>query len=358
MTDPTKPTRQELERLADGDNRTLVALERLFERVGTEMDEGQSTQASALAGLSGRVSAARSLGEAAAVMALTGRDSGASARILAEAALLLAMIPGRPENLAKDYIDLRIAPAGYRERRLRWGDETALVDVLNDVTLHIGQDVYVYGLNSSGVTISKGQGVTSAGVSGGDLLIERSDGSDNGYKALGVAAQDIPNGEYGYVLRYGLLESVDTSGFAAGAWLFFDATTAGALTSTRPNAPSMRGAKAMALDSAASGRMLVKVQDDLKLSELGDVDDSGAADGNALVYQSSDQTWVPADITVDLNNYDLEDLGNVIAGTPVSGNVLYHNGTNWARLTATTGSFTAGSGETVNVFNGFVISIV
>ena len=357
MSDPTTPQRHQLERIAQGDNTLLMALERLFERVGTEMDGMEAVSVLGAAVSAGQASAARSMAQAVEVLSAV-----QVSRKKVEGGLSM---PPRPENPAKDYIDFRIAPTTASERRLCWGDDTLTAGLLNDVTMQIGKDVLVYGLNNSGVAISKGQSIMATGASAGAVTIARavSNGTVSAAKMLGIAAQDIADGEGGYTTVSGVVE-FDTTGLTAGAVAYFDPSTSGGLTSTAPAAPNLRAPRAFTLSAGASGAVQALPASEARVSGLQDVDVTGLADGDLLTWDDTAGTWVVLTVHDLAGDIDLSDLGDVSALGATSGQHLSFNGTDWVPVTpaaapsGATGSFTAGSGEAITVTNGLISSIV
>lgn len=389
MSDPTTPQRYQLERIAQGDNVLLEALERLFDRVGTEIDGDQVAAVLGAAVAAGQIAAARAVAQTAQNLASFPAQVPASQE---------SAIPfHRPEDLAKNYIDFRIAPSSDEERRAKWSGNTLTIGLLNDVTLRVGQDVHVYGLNSSGVTINKGQAVMVTGASAGAVTIARAvaNGTVRSSFMLGLAAQDIANGASGYVTTLGAVD-FDTTGLAAGNLVYFNASTAGALTTTRPAAPNLRTPRGVVLATGASGRVLCINGEDARINDAQDVNTTGIADDDFLTWDTATSTW----ITKGLSDFDLVDIGDVTGtglangdfltwsasgqnwygsgpgdinlrdladvsnASPSAGQYLGWSGSQWAPTTlpavpgGATGSFTADGGETITVTDGRIISIV
>lgn len=72
-------------------------------------------------------------------------------------------------------------------------------------------------------------------------------------------------------------------------------------------------------------RAIDAVGENLALDELSDVDTTGVADGEALVYDSNTSTWVPVNITVN----SIDDVSDVTITTPADGQVLTYNSGTW-----------------------------
>jgi len=101
----------------------------------------------------------------------------------------------------------------------------------DDVTLHLGQEQYFYAKASQG-NIGIGSPVMFAGVEGNHFIIKNATPTvlnANPEYFIGVAAQDILSGEFGYVIEFGHLENVNLpiETYAVGDILWFDSTNGG-----------------------------------------------------------------------------------------------------------------------------------
>ena len=103
-----------------------------------------------------------------------------------------------------------------------------------DVTLNIGQEIFVYVHNLTGAQINNGDAVYISGTAHGkhpQVSLARADMSSTG-NPTGLATMDIPDGGHGWVTRYGIVRDVNTGSFAAGSTLYLSADSAGKWTST------------------------------------------------------------------------------------------------------------------------------
>lgn len=101
-----------------------------------------------------------------------------------------------------------------------WGDDSGVV---HEIGIEEHQRVY----NNTGSTISKGKPLYFSGnyAPGGDILavptVGLADATDvNAYNAQGLAAGDIPNNSYGYIIISGQIDGLDTSALNAGTNFF------------------------------------------------------------------------------------------------------------------------------------------
>lgn len=297
VTLTTKPTREQIARVVDNDQRMIAAFEAIFNATIVELPDE--------------------------VLQLAGRAD--------LSAMGLASVRARGNDVRADYIDFPAnGPHVTLPRRVQWneGDGTIDVGLLNGVVLQVGQEMHYYAKNTSGATILDGQAVMATGTVGasGKITIAKavSDGSVDGMFMIGVATQDIADNDFGYVTSFGLVRGIDTSAFTDGDILYFDPATPGALTDVRPSAPNLRTAQAIVINAGpgGSGSIFVRMHPDVRLDDLNDVDLTGLADGDLLQWDAVAGVWVPY------------------------------------TLTGASGSFTAGSGETITVTNGLITGIV
>lgn len=202
----------------------------------------------------------------------------------------------------QDYIDFAFnAPAVETERRLTWSntEQSLQIGMENGLPLHLGKDTVYYGKNTGATSISKGMSVMANGVVGasGKITFERAvaDSSVHQMYMIGIAAQDIAIGEFGYVQEFGLISNLDTSAWLEGDVLYFDAATAGALTATEPAAPNLKIPCAIVLrDHATTGQIFVRMHNGYRLQDIHDVYAPSPADGDVLVWESVSGRWEPS----------------------------------------------------------------
>lgn len=164
----------------------------------------------------------------------------------------------------------------------------------NEVSLQIGQETHYYIKNQSGATIENGRVVRAAGTLGasgrilGEYMI--ADGSIEGKYTLGVATEDILDGNDGYVTEFGLVRGINTTGSLYGeTWndgdiLYVSPTIAGGLTNVRPQSPNLNIEMAIVIYANASGSIFVRPHRYPRLSDLQNVTATGATDGDLLLF--------------------------------------------------------------------------
>lgn len=200
------------------------------------------------------------------------------------------------------------------------------------VSQQIGLDQYYYIKNQSGATIENGRVVRAAGTLGasgrilGEYMI--ADGSIQGKYTLGIATEDIINGNDGYVTEFGLVRGLNTTGSIYGeTWvdgdiLYVSPTFAGGLTKVRPTTPNLHIEMAIVVDThATNGSIFVRPNRYPYLGDLQNVHVNGDPSGS--LFMLSGTTWVASNT---LNgSYTMTGL-TVNGNTRVTGPTILTNG--------------------------------
>lgn len=139
---------------------------------------------------------------------------------------------GNPIDLTVN--SLTIGPHIIREDETHGTLELTLS---NDLTLHLGQEQYFYA-KAYQDNITVGDPVMFAGVEGNHFRIQTATPqalNANPEYFIGVAAETITAGEFGYVIEFGHLEGVNLpdATYNPGDILWFDAVNGG-FTTTKP----------------------------------------------------------------------------------------------------------------------------
>ena len=114
---------------------------------------------------------------------------------------------------------------------------------------------------------------------------------------IGVTDTAIGNGEIGKVVHLGVIDQVNTNAFSDGDVLWCDPTIPGGFTTTEPEAPAVKLAAAIVLNSSTNGKLLVRVQGNEGLHELHDVHIEDVLDGQALVWDEAQGYWKNGTVT-------------------------------------------------------------
>ena len=208
--------------------------------------------------------------------------------------------------------------------KLFWDDgEGVLANGLKggNVTLQIGAQEVARVFNDSGTTITKGQAVYISGAQGNRIAVKlaRADVEATSFGTLGLVAETIANGAEGYIIVSGALYKLDTLGLTAGAVVYLSPTTAGAITTTKPQAPDQLVVLGFVERVHATvGSIYVKVDNGYELDELHDVRITSPQSGNVLIY---DATTTPTGVWKNANLTD----GTGISITEGAGSVTIAN---------------------------------
>lgn len=122
-------------------------------------------------------------------------------------------------------------------------DETLNLNQQHGVIQQIGQETYAFVRNRSGVDITNGMAVRFAGaeMNGTSRLLVApfiANGTIPTLYGLGIATENIADGEDGFITVWGKVNEVDTGAFNVGDILYVSPDTAGALTNIQPTAPN------------------------------------------------------------------------------------------------------------------------
>ncbi|MEE9354742.1 MAG: hypothetical protein V3U75_04055 [Methylococcaceae bacterium] len=142
------------------------------------------------------------------------------------------------------YIDFEtgaVAPA-QSEGRIFYDDDEKTLSVYNneaEVTLQLGQEMFIRATNKTGSTILNGKLVYINGAQGSrpTIALAKADAIAT-CQVIAMATHDIEDNTTGFVTNSGLVHDVNTDGISAGDAVYLSAATAGEFTDTAPTAPS------------------------------------------------------------------------------------------------------------------------
>ena len=212
-------------------------------------------------------------------------------------------------SLFTDYIDFRNIGASLptdQQGRIYWDDDNGTLSLGmygGQVVQQIGLEKYYYIKNQSGATISNGRVVRAAGTLGasgrilGEYMI--ADGTIPPKFTLGIATEDIINGDDGYVTEFGLVRGINTTGTPYGeVWndgdiLWVSPTIPGGLTKVEPQAPNLKIEIAIVIYANANGSIFVRPNRYPYLYDIQQVNYSAGTENNLdiLFWNNSNQTW-------------------------------------------------------------------
>jgi hypothetical protein len=155
-------------------------------------------------------------------------------------------------------------------------------------------NVIVLVRNTTGATLTKGTAVYISGATGQNPTVSKAiaTGDPTSAQTLGLMTADLANNTNGYVTVIGLITNIDTSAYTDGAQLYLSGTTAGTLTATKPYAP-IHLVYAAVVEHAhpSQGKLFVKVQNGYEMDELHNVAAQSPTTGQTLVYNASNSLW-------------------------------------------------------------------
>jgi len=158
--------------------------------------------------------------------------------------------------------------------------------------------------NTTGATLTKGTAVYISGATGQISTVTKANASGDSTSAqtLGLITANLANNSNGYVTVIGSLTSLDTSAYTDGQQLYLSGTTAGALTATKPYAPTHLVYVAVVEHAhPTQGKLFVKVQNGYEMDELHNVSAQNPTNGQVLIYNQTTSLWEKANLTAGSN---------------------------------------------------------
>jgi hypothetical protein len=188
-----------------------------------------------------------------------------------------------------------------------------------NVNLQIGQETLIYVYNGTGTTITERQMVYVDGSQGQRLKVALAVASSDSTSAaiLGMATENIANGQSGFVTTQGMVNNISTTGFADGDVVWLSPTTPGGITNVKPTAPNHLVMCGYVVKGGASGggSIYIQTQNGYELDELHDVRVTSVAAKQILKRNDANTYW---------ENSSVLPLPNTTApATPTGGGVLY-----------------------------------
>lgn len=218
--------------------------------------------------------------------------------------------------------------------------------------------------NNSGSSIAKGSVVYISGANGDNPLISLADADTEATssKTIGIVEATIANGAQGYVIESGLITGVNTGSATAGQSVWLSSTAGGFVFGAPPAKPAHSvylGVVTRA--NTNTGTILIKVQNGYELNELHDVNAGSPTTGDVLQWNGT--AWVNAELdalptqtgqtgkylTTDGTDasWATIDLSSKLSATitdPATGQVIQYNGTAWVNANPAAG------GEAISSF--------
>lgn len=181
---------------------------------------------------------------------------------------------------------------------LQWNVEDGTLDLGllgGNVTLQVGQETVHRVVNKTGSTILNGQAVYGKGAAGQrlEVALALADADSTSATILGVATEDIPNNQSGFITAEGLVRGIDTKDWDDGQPLYLSPTVPGGLTTSKPVAPDHMVFMGFVIKggSVGAGTIFIKPQNGYELEELHNVLITSPTNGQVLAYDSALQVW-------------------------------------------------------------------
>jgi hypothetical protein len=208
-------------------------------------------------------------------------------------------------NATLDYIQIDTAatPPTIVEGTVAWdvGDGTLDLGLKGgNVNLLVGEQQYSRVYNDTASTMTKGQVVYLSGAQGNRVAVKlaRADSELTSKDTIGFVAESIAAGAEGWVISAGPLYKLNTLGLVAGNTVYLSPTTAGAYTTTKPSAPDHGVVLGFVQRVHATvGSFYVKVDNGYELNELHNVSAASPSSGNLLIYDAPAGLWEAANLT-------------------------------------------------------------
>jgi len=199
--------------------------------------------------------------------------------------------------------------------RLTWNDIDGTLDLGlkgGNVTLQIGQEEVVRGVNKTGVNLAQSDYQVArirTGNEGGAqgqrlaILLAQANNDSNSVDTLGLITESIAKNQEGFITTFGLVRDINTTGSLQGetgafAWqegdvLYLSPTVPGKLTKVKPAAPNPTVIVGFVVYShPTQGSIFVKVDNGYELDELHNVNISNLlANNDVLTYNSILGVW-------------------------------------------------------------------
>jgi hypothetical protein len=208
-------------------------------------------------------------------------------------------------NATLDYIQIDTAatPPTIVEGTIAWdvGDGTLDLGLKGgNVNLLVGEQQYSRVYNDTVATMTKGRVVYLSGAQGNRVAVKlaKADSELTSKDTIGFVAESIAAGAEGWVISAGPLYNLNTLGLTAGDTLYLSPTTAGAYTTTKPSAPDQGVVLGFVQRvSATVGSFYVKVDNGYEIEELHNVSALSPTSGNLLIYDAPAGLWEAANLT-------------------------------------------------------------
>lgn len=158
--------------------------------------------------------------------------------------------------------------------------------------LILGRDSVFIAKNTQGSQINKGQPVYVTGSTGNvpNVAIAQSN-SMTTLPAIGIALNDIGNGNFGQIISVGIITQIDTSAYPVGTQLWVSSSVAGGFTDVRPQYPNyVQRVGSVLVSGIGNGAILVTIAPFIGGLESGTTNNNFTINGTLNVSSSGNFT--------------------------------------------------------------------
>lgn len=267
---------------------------------------------------------------------------------------------GNVTGLLSEQWDITNTPPAIVAGLEAWDDGNGTLEVGlkgGNVSYKYGQQEYALVYNGSGVTMTKGQVVYIVGAQGNrvDVRLALANEDSNSAGTIGLVAESIANGAEGFVQLSGTMFKLNTNGLTAGATIYLSPTTAGAYTTTKPQAPQHTVILGwIERVSTTVGSIFIKVDNGYELDELHNVKITSPASGDTLIYDAVQGLWVNNDITAGTGISVTNGAGTISIANTAPDQTVALTGAGTTTVTGTYPNFTITSADQ---YQGTVTSV-
>jgi predicted RecA/RadA family phage recombinase len=198
------------------------------------------------------------------------------------------------------------------------GTQTLTNKVIDDINNSVGADHIHFKVQAS-EAITKGNVVKVTGYNAGENALRVGKVSAATDVAVGVAHDNIANGDFGAIINTGVLEGINTSGFTAGTILY--PNTSGGLTSTAPTSGAYQAIAYVIRVQSNNGAILIEASEP-------NFTRASANTANTLVQRDGSGNFSANTITINSlvagNTYTKAEIDALLASGTASGGFDQH----------------------------------